>query len=90
MTVVVVAFMALMGAGVTEVPRVSGTWGHGEPEQRTWLDLVEEDGRVVGDLFGAFRDAMTRDSSAFPLHVSGVWDNPYLELELGGFYYHSR
>lgn len=87
MTLLVVAFMVLMGVGVTHVPNVSGTWTHGEPEQWTWLDLVEEDGRVTGDLSGNLKEAMTRDSSAFPLHVAGSWDNPYLELELEGFYY---
>ena len=88
MTLVVLAFMVLMGVRVVGVPPVSGTWEHGEPEHWTWLRLVEEDGRVVGDLSGTLREAMTRDSSALPLHVAGSWDNPYLELELGGFYYH--
>ena len=32
---------------------------------------------------------MTQDTSAIPLHVDGFWDNPYLELTLGGvdFFY---
>ena len=89
MTLVVLAFMVLMGVRVDiGVPPVSGTWEHGEPEHWTWLRLVEEDGRVVGDLSGTLKEAMTRASSALPLHVAGSWDNPYLELELGGFYYH--
>ena len=83
MTLVVLAFMVLMGVRVVGVPPVSGTWEHGEPEHWTWLRLVEEDGRVVGDLSGTLKEAMTRDSSALPLHVAGSWDNPYLELELG-------
>ena len=85
---VALAFMVLMGVRVGGVPPVSGTWEHGEPEHWTWVRLVEGDGRVVGDLSGTLKEAMTRDSSALPLHVAGSWDNPYLELELGGFYYH--
>lgn len=87
MTLVVLAFMVLIGVRVVDLPPVSGTWEHGEPEHWTWLRLVEEDGRVVGDLSGTLKQAVTRDASALPLHVAGSWDSPYLELELGGFNY---
>ncbi len=94
-TLVVLAFLVLVSVRVVHVPPVSGTWTHGEPGQWTHLRLVKEERepgpgprRVLGDLSGALKEALTRDSSAIPLHVAGSWDNPYLELELGGVDYY--
>ena len=86
--VLVFAIMLLVGVGVSHVPSVAGTWTHGEPERWTHLRLVEEDGRVVGDMTGYMVEAWTGAGGALPLHVAGSWDNRFLEAELGGFYYH--